>query len=243
MLVDAGDAVGRVLLQPVLLVRRQLAAEADDIATAIEHRLLLLTRGQALGHQDIQRQLRPLQLAPCLQRFPHLLVELLATRARGIGQHRPGALFRCQPGIAPGEEGAPVMRVLFVRLALDLDHLAATALDRLQRLGGIGLQGGIDRLLGGRIALADDLGQPEGRHAGLLQLGEGPAGLHRAQLLLVADQQHPGSLQRGPGQQRVHGAGPDQRGLVDDPQLLAGGCCRIPCPPCRARARPPAAAR
>ena len=35
------------------------------------------------------------------------------------------------------------------------------------------------------------------------------------------DQQHPGSLQRGPGQQRVHGTSPDERGLVDDPQLLA----------------------
>ena len=43
MLVGAGDGVGGALLEPVLLVWRQIAAEDYDVAAGIEHGLLLLT--------------------------------------------------------------------------------------------------------------------------------------------------------------------------------------------------------
>ena len=73
------------------------------------------------------------------------------------------------------------------------DHLAAATFQRGQRLACVTFDRGHDGFAGSGIGLPDHLGKFPGRHASLLQLGEGCARANRTQLLDVANQNEPGS--------------------------------------------------
>ena len=139
------------------------------------------------------------------------LVDTLAQRVARRHQPGIGAFFRREREPARGGGAREIVGF----------HLGDVGTELLERLADIAREARLDGGLQRRIALAHDLVHGRGLHALPLELREGFSGIDRVELLLVADQHHPGNAQRIGDPQEVAGLdGGGERALVDHERSL-----------------------
>ena len=161
------------------------AVEPHDTAGGVVIRQGFLGAGVAAGHESCRFQRRSFDLSFANQPLTHNGVYLVAKRVTGGDQPGVFALLGREPQPARGGRPGQVAR-------LDLGHVRPQFLERFL---DVPAQAGLDRGFELGLALAHDLVHRRGFHSRLLQLHEGFAGVHRVQLLAVADEHHPGQPQ------------------------------------------------
>ena len=127
--------------------------------------------------------------------------ERLATFAGRVEDERAGSVPGRQAREVAGEP-----RAAHVVVGV-LDDLATPVVEGGERGLAIASEQRLDRTLGVGVGLADDLGELERLHAGVLQLAEGAACRHATQLFHVTDQDDARTFGMSLGEQRLAVAG------------------------------------
>lgn len=188
-------------------------AERDDVAGLVAGRTLGLGAGESARFEYGRNHGILAERAIADERGADGVDQLLPALTGRVEHQRPGAVFAVQRGEVAGEDGLAGLGVgLF-------DDAPASGVERRECCLGVAVEHGFDGLAGLRVRLPDDFLQPERRHAVVLELAEGSAGFDGAELIDVADEDEPGTLGSGLGEQRLGVAGAEHGGLVDHPHL------------------------